>query len=157
VPDIPTPEDLGTYLKDVERRVRVLETAPRAQDTTLPITFADLDSTFTTSSTTFVDSSPAGPTVTVNVGQSGRVLVSASAYIGLNNTNMSAFITLFVNGSDLLEIVGLSNASSQIAANVSSTRAITGLTPGPNTFLLRYFVTAGTGNFSARSLTVQTF
>jgi hypothetical protein len=157
VPDIPTPETLGTYLKDVERRVRILETAPRAEDTTFPITFNELDSTFTTSSTSFVDSSPAGPTITVNIGQSGRVLVSASSYIGLNNTGMGAFMTLFVNGSDLLEIVGLSNNVSAIAANVSSTRAITGLTPGPNTFHLKYFVTSGTANFSARSLTVQTF
>lgn len=157
MPDIPTPEDLGTYLKELERRVRVVETAPRASDTTFPITFDSLNATFTTSSLSYVDSSPAGPTVTVNVGQSARVLVTASAYIGLDNTSMSGFVGLFVNGTRLLDIVGLSNASSQIAANVSSTRAVTGLTPGPNTFLLRYFVTAGTGNFSARSLTVQTF
>jgi hypothetical protein len=157
VPDIPTPEDLGTYLKDVERRVRVLETAPRAQDTTLPITYATTDATFTTTSTVDVDSSPPGPTVTVTVGQSGRVLVTASAFIGLDNTNMSAFVSLFINGAVELDILGLSNNASAIAANISSTRAIDGLTPGPNTFLLRYYVTAGTGNFSARSLTVQTF
>ena len=157
MPDIPLPEDLSTYIRSMESRIRALETAPRAQDTTLPISFNELDTTFTTSSTTFVDSSPAGPTVTVNIGQSGRVLVSGSAYIGLDNSGMGAFVTLFVNGSDLLEIVGLSTDTSALAANVSSTRAITGLTPGPNTFHLKYYVTAGTANFSARSLTVQTF
>jgi hypothetical protein len=70
---------------------------------------------------------------------------------------MSAFVSLFINGAVELDILGLSNNASAIAANISSTRAIDGLTPGPNTFLLRYYVTAGTGNFSARSLTVQTF
>jgi hypothetical protein len=157
VPDIPLPEDLSTYIRGMESRIRALETAPRAQDTTLPITYETTDATFTTSSTTDVDSSPPAPTVTVTVGQSGRVLVTASAFIGLDNTNMSGFVSLWINGVFELDILGVSADASAMAANISSTRAISGLTAGANTFLLRYYVTSGTANFSARSLTVQTF
>ena len=156
MPDAPTPEDLGTYLKEIERRVRVLETAPRAIDTTLPIAFEILTATFTTSSLTEIDSTPAGPTATINVGQSGRAIVTASAFIGLDAASMTATAVLYVDGVRNTSIVGLSSSASLIAGNVSSSRVVS-LTPGAHTFVLKYYVTAGTGNFSARSLIVQTF
>ena len=157
MPDIPLPEDLSTYIRSMESRIRALETAPRAQDTTQPWQFAEINATFTTSSTVDVDSSPPGPTVTIDVTQTGRVLVSAGAYIGLNLTSQTGGVQLYIDGTAYTSIAGLSNASSQIAANVFSSRVVTGLTQGPHTFILKYRSTGGNVNFSSRSLIVQTF
>lgn len=158
MPDIPLPEDLSTYIRSIESRIRALETAPRAQDTTQPWQFAEINATFTTSSTVDVDSTPtAGPTVTIDVTQTGRVLVSAGAYIGLDLTSQTGGVTLYIDGTAYTSIAGLSNASSQIAANVFSSRVINGLTQGPHTFVLKYRSTGGNVNFSSRSLIVQTF
>lgn len=158
MPDIPLPEDLSTYIRSMESRIRALETAPRAQDTTQPWQFAEINATFTTSSTVDVDSTPtAGPTVTIDVTQTGRVLVSAGAYVGLTLTSQTAGVQLYIDGTAYTSIAGLSNASSQIAANVFSSRVINGLTQGPHTFVLKYRSTGGNVNFSSRSLIVQTF
>lgn len=157
MPDIPLPEDLSSYVRDLERRIRTLETAPRAQDTTQPWQSNIIDGTFSTSSTVDVDSVPPGPSITIRVGQSGRALVSASAYIGLNTTNQSGFVALYIDGVPEVDIVGLSNNNSAMAANVASSRVVTGLSEGSHTFLLKYRVTTGTGNFSSRSLIVQPF
>jgi hypothetical protein len=104
-----------------------------------------------------VDSSPAGPTVTIDVTQTGRVLVSAGAYIGLDATGQTATISLYIDGILSSSIAGLSNQSSQIAGNVFSSRVVTGLTAGSHTFILKYRSTGGNVNFSSRSLIVQTF
>jgi hypothetical protein len=158
MPDIPLPEDLSTYIRSMESRIRALETAPRAEDTTQPWQFASTVATFSTSSTSPVDSSPPGPTVTINVTQTGRVLVSAGAYIGLDNVSQTATMSLYIDGILYASIAGLSNQSSQIAANVFSSRVFTGLTQGPHTFLLKYISNSGGNvNFSSRSLIVQTF
>ena len=157
MPDIPLPEDLSTYIRGMESRIRALETAPRAQDTTQPWQFAEINATFTTSSTVDVDSSPPGPTVTIDVTQTGRVLVSAGAYIGLDLTSQTGSVQLYIDGTVYTSIAGLSNASSQVAANVFSSRVVTGLTQGPHTFILKYRSTGGDVNFSSRSLIVQTF
>jgi hypothetical protein len=158
MPDIPLPEDLSTYIRSMESRIRALETAPRAQDTTQPWQFASTVATFSTSSTSPVDSSPPGPSVTIDVTQTGRVLVSAGAYIGLDTTAQTATIGLYIDGILFSSIAGLSNASSPIAANVFSSRVFTSLTQGPHTFLLKYVSNfGGNVNFSSRSLIVQTF
>lgn len=157
MPDIPLPEDLSTYIRGMESRIRALETAPRAQDTTQPWSFNSIVATFSTSSTSPVDSSPAGPSVTVDVTQTGRVLVSAGAYIGLDTISQTASISLYIDGTLVSSIAALSNAASQIAGNVFSSRVFTGLTQGPHTFLLRYQSSGGNVNFSSRSLIVQMF
>jgi hypothetical protein len=69
---------------------------------------------------------------------------------------MTGFAYLYIDGIAISEIIGLSNFASAIAANVSSTRVIS-VTPGEHTFVLKYLVSSGTGNFSSRSLIVQPF
>lgn len=160
--DVPLPADLPAYLSDLERRVRTLETAPRLANSAFPWTAAADLTTFNTSSLTPVDSSPAGPTVTLNVTQTCRVLVTATAYIGLNSTSQSGFVWLYVDGVQLINILGTSNSASAFASNVSSSRVVDlsvypGLIAGNHTFTLKYAVSTGNVNFSGRSIVVQTF
>lgn len=159
MPDIPLPEDLSTYIRTLESRIRALETAPRAVNTSQPWQFASADATFTTSSLTYVDSSPAGPTLTLQLNNAGNVLITAGAYIGLNDVNQTAAVSLNVNGANYIDILALGSSSGTaftIATNVSSTRVIA-LAAGIYTFKLQYKVTASSANFSARSLSIQPF
>ena len=156
--DIQQPADLASVVRGLESRIRALETAPRLENSTLPWSSASIDDTFNTSSTTAVNSTPtAGPTVTIDVGQNGRVLVTATTYIGLNTTSQTGLVDLYVDGAYTINILALSNNASAIASNVSSSRVITGLTIGSHTFTLRYRATTGDVNFSGRSLIVQPF
>lgn len=157
MPDIPLPEDLSTYMRSMESRIRALETAPRAQDTSLPWVSDEDDGTFNTASLVAVDATPAGPTVTVNVGQTGNVLVTATAYIGLNSFSQTGYVDLYIDGSYWVNILAISQSATLLAANVSSSRVINGLTEGPHIFTLKYLVSGGNVNFSGRSLIVQTF
>ena len=156
--DIPLPPDLATVLADYERRLRALETAPRLQNSQFPWPSDTINDTFNTSSTTPVDSTPtAGPTVVATVSNTGRVLVTASVFIGLNTTGQTGSVMLFIDGSFAMQIVALSNNASAFAANVSSYRSISGLTPGSHTFTLKYQTSTGNVNFSGRTLVVQPY
>ena len=156
--DIPLPPDLPSLLADYERRLRALETAPRLQNSAFPWPSATIDATFNTTSTTAVDSTPvAGPTVIATVTKTGRVLVTASVFIGLNTTAQTGSVDLFIDGNFHIQIVALSNAASAFAANVSSYRSIDGLSEGPHTFTLKYRTSTGNTNFSGRTLVVQPY
>lgn len=156
--EIPMPADLSSLLADYERRLRALETAPKLQNSEFPWPSVNIDTTFSTSSLTPVASSPtAGPIVTATITDTGRCLVTASAYVGLDSTGQTAFVSLFVDGVNTVQILGLSNGTSTIAGNVCSVRQVSNLTPGSHTFELRYYVTTGSANFSSRSLIVQPY
>ena len=114
-----------------------------------------VDPTFNTSSTTPVDASPPGPTVTITTGQTGRVLINASAYIGLNVTSQTGSVFLFANGSQVAQILAVSNANSAIAANISSARIFTFAANSSVTLSLRYAASTNNVNFSGRVLYAQ--
>jgi hypothetical protein len=156
MPDIPLPEDLSTYIRGMESRIRALETAPRAQDTTLPWSYSFVDLAETTSSTTYVDLATAGPTVTVTVGRTGRVFVNVGSYVDVP-AGAQGTVGLFVDGFFVRDVVTLRGASNTIS-NPATTRVITNLSAGLHTFTLKYrSVTGALLGFGARFLTVQPF
>lgn len=110
-----------------------------------------------TASTSYVDLTTTTDTVTVTVPASGKVILVASAN--------AAYVT-GVNG-DATVSVALSGATTQAASDSLSaragtflliTRVLSGLTPGPTTFKMKYksFSTGGspTYAYSNRSLLV---
>lgn len=113
----------------------------------------------TTTSTTYVDLATAGPAVTINTGTSALVTVSA----GITSTD--------VNGYTMMSY-GVTGATTSTAVDARALQFIhsvgsfghalsfqyvhTGLTAGTNTFTAKYRVTAGTGTFANRSISVQT-
>lgn len=160
MPDIPTPEDLGTYLKDLERRVRVLETAPRALDTTQPWSHDFIDTVESTSSLTYTNLATVGPTVTMETGNTSRVLVTASAYFD-TPPNTTGLVGLYVDGVLFSDLLTCGNGTTNyISTNITNMRVIVdtvGLAPGPHTFQLRYKSTLDPVGFAARLLIVQPF
>ena len=156
MPDIPLPEDLSTYMRTMESRIRALETAPRAQDTSLPWNYSFIDVLEITSSTTYTDLGTLGPTITLTVGQSGRVFLTVGAYIDVP-AGAQGTVGLFIDASYVRDVVTLGGVSNTIT-NPSTTRIITGLSEGSHTFALKYRSATGVAlTFGARFLTIQPF
>ena len=111
----------------------------------------------TTTSTTFANLATAGPSVTVNVGSSGKVelVVRARAknsaandcYIGvdISGATTTAATTIWLHNGNGADVLG----------EFSAQTIVTGLAAGSTTFKMQYAVAAGTGTFSQRELTVK--
>jgi hypothetical protein len=115
----------------------------------------------TTMSTTFADLATVGPTVTVDTGPYALVLTHAqvensgagSAYAGVEVTGATS-IAPALNRS----INVFNSANTRIGAGTSVLYA--GglvLTPGSNTFTMKYLVSSGTGTFGDRRIIVMPF
>lgn len=111
----------------------------------------------TTASTTYVNLADAiTSSVTANTSTCAAILLYCNmSNSGANNTWMS----FAVSGATTVAATDGSAIQRNISAGerLGITVYQTGLTPGSNTFTLRYRVTAGTGTFSARRIAVIPF
>ena len=115
------------------------------------------------SSTTWGDTSPAGPSLTVPIGVSGQALVTMDCQIssGANAAGETALAGLSIDGAapaapyPLIEEGITLNGS--IVGSASSTFLVSGLTAGSHTFKMQYKVSTATvnGTFAASTLIVQ--
>lgn len=110
----------------------------------------------TTTSTSYVALTTAGPAVSISTGTSALVTISAN--IDTSAVNY-CYVSFAVSGATTLAASD-SNAiyMGQFTANqllsASSQFLITGLTSGVNTFTMQYKTTGGTAGFTIRSITV---
>lgn len=118
------------------------------------------NSTFSTTSTSYVDSSNGLPAVTVTTGTDALILFSAT--IGNTSANTATYCTYNVTGAS--SVASSESKSIRLDGYIASTGdnyigagmydIQQGLTPGRNVFTMRYRVDAGTGSFSNRMLAV---
>ena len=168
MPDIPLPEDLSTYIRSMESRIRALETAPRAQDTQQPWQSDFVETEQSTSSTVNTDLATVGPEVTIYVGQTNRVLITMACAISLAAVQQGCAV-LRVDGlypSDppftLAPVFARNDTSAIVAGSYSCTRNWTSaiyLPEGLHTFRMQYRKVSGAGSvfYSNRFLMVQNF
>lgn len=138
-------------------------------DVVFGIRAADVLSTETTTSTSFVDLATSGPEVTVTVGQSGRAIILAgadssadagdSAIIGVQVDGGTTFAwTRVTNGSTTAgQYFGASVARAHVFGVAGS---FASLTPGSHTFKVKYrraLGTAGAASFTARWIVALPF
>jgi hypothetical protein len=120
---------------------------------------ASVVTTETTTSTTFTDLATVGPAVTVTTGPLALVLVASQLQ---NNTAGSAAIADFeISGATARSAVDSTSAyfqsdSANQPARICAPTVVT-LTPGTNTFTMKYRAGGGTGTFLRRALTVIPF
>lgn len=119
---------------------------------------ARVDTSQTTTSTTYVDLATAGPAVTVTTGT--RALVMLSGFCQGSIVNAQAWISVAVSGATTIAAAD-SNAMHYQAytggggGQIGTTILITGLTPGSNTFTAKYrTVATATGTFAYRTIAV---
>jgi hypothetical protein len=196
------PDDLGTILQDVSRRIHALETTNQLGSSSIQdgalivldndgvtrvmvgelpdgtwgvgvldpsgsgditnieamswgVQATEIDLSEGTSSTGYTDLATPGPTVTATVGESGRVKLTASAFLSAP-ANTSASVGLYQDGSLVLDVLALGNSTpATIAVNASSVRVVDGLSPGAHVWELKYRTSSGTSTFAARTLIVE--
>lgn len=124
---------------------------------------AEVDTSQTTTSTSFTDLATAGPTVTVTTGTRALVIITANL---TNNTDSAyAIMGVTISGASSVSASDANSLSFRQSATgggpqdpqMSWSKIYTGLTAGSNTFTSKYRVTAGTGTFQRRRLSVIPF
>lgn len=114
----------------------------------------------TTTNTTFTDLATAGPATTLTTGTTAIVVLSAFAQNDTAGANsqmgfaVSGASTIAADPNRAL-IYEASNANDLVQS--SFLLPVTGLTAGSNTFTAKYQVSAGTGTFHRRHITVLPF
>lgn len=123
--------------------------------------FNRVNSTETTSSTSYANVQTNGPSVTITTGT--QALVFFGALMGNQTANAICYTSVGVTGastvaaSDTWAIVDDGHSAASTDDNVrrrSSFKMFTGLTAGDNTFTMKYRVNTGTGNFNYRAIAV---
>lgn len=117
------------------------------------------DNAETTASTTPVDLTTVGPSVTLTTGT--QVLCSISMSCSSNTANAIQIMgvacsgaTTFAANSSNDHLLRLSHATVNGIQQAANCFLITGLTAGSNTFTAKYWVNAGTGTFQYRTMSV---
>lgn len=136
---------LNTHLRDN------LDALPRASDT------AAVDTSQTTTSTSYTDLATAGPAVTLTTGTKAWVTLSAGIF--QNSDIFESLMSFAVSGAttraaaddDALSAIPSANGD---GVQASFTMLVTGLTAGSNVFTAKYRVLGGTGTFRNRKISV---
>lgn len=117
-----------------------------------------ITTTESTASLSYIDLSTVGPAVTITTNTS--VLISMSGVVFRSSgTGNTAYISVAVSGATTIaanDTNAVSGVEAVAVSNVSLARTfiLTGLTPGSNTFTLKYKVDGGNYSFLNRSLVI---
>jgi hypothetical protein len=113
-----------------------------------------------TTSASYTDLTTPGPTVTVTTGV--QALVAVTAEIGNNTGSAAGKVSVEVSGASSIAATD-NNALRQESAGGSEFQRCslvylqTGLTPGSNTFTMKYITVGGISTFNFRNLLVMPF
>lgn len=109
------------------------------------------------SSTSYVNLSTVGPTVTVNTGE--RALVFLYCFHDNSLSNWSSYMSYAVSGATTVAASDDTALRRQGNTNMQdmTVHLAMGLTPGSNTFQAKYRVAGGTGTWAVRRLIVMPF
>jgi hypothetical protein len=122
------------------------------------VSAAKVDTSESTSSTTFADLATAGPEITVHVGSSGRLLIWVSAFCNVTNSTggVTASIGISLDGAASGEVAFIADvmaSTTEVDGSIGHAFTYTGLTQGAHTLKLQYLVSSGnTATFSSRQL-----
>lgn len=166
-----TAAQFNTYVRD-----NLLETAP-AKATTAggyfvatgtnaisqrTLTESEITTAETTSNTSYINLATVGPTVTTTTGSKALVMWcaqienTANGGFGIVSVDISGATTQAANDGYSLVLEQTSDNTGQAVS--ASTAKVFNLTPGSNTFTLKYRASGGgTSNFSRRRLIVLPF
>jgi hypothetical protein len=116
---------------------------------------AQVDTSETTTSTTFVDLTTVTDTVTVTIGANGLALLFLNCRLLNSGTNASlvSFVASGANTITAADNIAIINGGGQDHTEMYH-KLLTGLTVGSTTFKMKYRVSAGTGTFINRRITV---
>lgn len=120
---------------------------------------SDTGTTTSTSYTATLTSGGTNPSVTVTIGANGNALVSISSRAGNSSADAQNFVTFVASGANTIAAgdmyaLHIRNSTATATTRSSAVILLTGLTAGSTTFTMNYKVSAGTGSFSSRNISV---
>lgn len=121
---------------------------------------ARINTTEATSSTSYVDLTTLGPEVTVETGGAAIVFFQTAGRNSTGNVNGMAICSVAVSGATSQSAanewsIEISGVNANRPLHCSAFKLFDDLTPGENTFTLKYRVATGTGSFSHRYIGVM--
>lgn len=113
-----------------------------------------------TGSTSYTDLTTVGPSVSVSTGTSA--IVWFQSQMESSSSTAETSVSVAVSGATTVSAnddwrVLQSGCASSSTNRLGGVHRFTGLTPGTNTFTMKYRVSAGTGTFEKRSIIVMPF
>lgn len=117
---------------------------------------SDVQTSQTTTSTSYTDLATAGPTLTT-LTTGDTALIFINAYMANDTAGAKCYAAVDVSGATSSSpsdqrAIRLESSAANDEARFGTVWLYTGLTPGGNTFKMQYRVTAGTGTFANRSI-----
>lgn len=106
-----------------------------------------------TTSTSYVDLATVTDSVTVTIGVNGLAFVSISAEI-FNTSSGNMWVSFVASGANIIAANDVNGLLSGTLVQANWSKLFTSLSPGSTTFKLKYRVSAGTGNFLNRNISV---
>lgn len=111
--------------------------------------------TQTTTSTSYTNLSTTGPSVTITIPTSGRILLSFGARVSNNTGGGWGLVSYDATGANTISAsdnyaAGFRVATANDECTAERTEVLTGLTPGSTTFTVKYRAVAGTAQFLNR-------
>ena len=129
--------------------------------------FGTVATSQSTTSTNYTDLSTVGPTATVTVPDSGKVLVTLTAFMTNNSNNKDGYMSFsvvdvaplpsfsVVSGTAASDAMSLHfNDDSLLSFQGSATYVVSGLSAGSHAFTAKYRTAGGTETFANRSIIV---
>lgn len=115
-----------------------------------------IETSETTTSTTYTDLATPGPSVTMTTGAKALVFINAS--VDNDTANEVSFASFAVSGDTTSAAIDGRAVFQEMVAGNNNIRAgvtnLIALTPGSNTFTMQYRVSGGTGMFVRRRIQV---
>ncbi len=125
------------------------------------LTSAIVETLETTTSTAYTDLATVGPSVTVPVAASGRVLVTIGSLLSNDTAGVASFMTVALSGANVIaaadtvsRLLNFRSASAGQGIRASRQFVISGLAAGSTTFTAKYRAASGTSSFDGRALIV---
>jgi hypothetical protein len=153
--DVLTAADMNTYLRDNTDHLNDdIEGTIESNATTATA------GTDTTTSTSYTDlAGGAGPSRTVTVRPTGRLLISWAVRMQNDTTGASCFTDFALTGANSRSASDTTatqfvRESSNSQARYAGFEILTGLSAGSTTITLKYRVSAGTGSFARRTIAI---
>lgn len=138
---------------------KILDSAVSSSKLATGASSATVATSQTTSSTSYADLATVGPAATVTVGANGLAFVTVGCSAGHGSTDLPTSMSFAISGASTVAagtwgalVQRLTTATAQGSSSWSV--LVTGLTPGSTTFTAKYRVSAGTGTFVERYISV---
>lgn len=153
------PDDFILQIAELERRLFILESTARVPQVTsaaLGGQSAEVLANESTNSTSYTNLGTAGPSVTVNVTQSGLLTVlfghdanSPSGVVGYMAFELSGANVRAPIDSDAVYLTWTGSVTNPVSGHTARAKRLSGLQPGPTTVTTRYRSQTGGGAWFA--------